>query len=244
MTNPQLAEKLIALIVGHTRAAAIYGDLLELAATRGRLWFFAEYTHTLLTLTWRIVLALFVACVGREFLFDLFHLSMRYTPAAWRTAGGPYLNLLNHAGPLMACIMSILWFVLPFAAVLYGVRDRFVRLTAAIAVGFTIGFWFVPWASAIFVAATLSLAAAAFLSKRWRRPVEALAVTGLVGLLLLAATSGFRSTFSPALPPAVVRYANPLVFSGSLLALALVCILLHRWLLQPPPAANSPVTHS
>lgn len=39
MPKATLAEALLARITGPTRAAAILGDLLELSATRGRLWF-------------------------------------------------------------------------------------------------------------------------------------------------------------------------------------------------------------
>ena len=83
------------------------------------------YARTLFSLTWRIVLALFVADVGRELMFNLAGAYFRHTPYAWRTTNGPFL--LDHMGPLLAGIMSTLWFALPFAGVLYGVRDRFVQ---------------------------------------------------------------------------------------------------------------------
>lgn len=182
-----LPESFLALFAGPDRAAAIVGDLTEMAATRGRLWFAAAYAHTLVALTWRIVLALFVADIGRQLIFDLFHLYLRHTPAAWRNATGSWLNLLNESGPLLACIMSTLWFALPFAAIRYGLRDRFVQLTFAIAVGTTVAFLAIPFASLVCAAATLVLASAAFLSNRWRKPFEVLAWTGAAGLLALAA---------------------------------------------------------
>src|ERR1035438_4907636 len=110
-TSP--AEVFLALIAGPARAAAIMGDLTEMAATRGRLWFVAAYARTLVSFTWRIVLALFVADIGRQMIFDLFHLYIGHTPVAWRNATGSWLDLLNSSGPLLACIMSTLWFVLP-----------------------------------------------------------------------------------------------------------------------------------
>src|ERR1035441_5439486 len=140
MPKTILAEGLLARLTDPTRAAAIMGDLAEMAQTRGRGWFFAAYLRTLFSLTWRIVLALFVADIGRQFIFELFHLYTSHTPATWRTSNAPHL--LNSAGPLLACVMTTLWFVLPFAAVRYGVRDRFVRLTLAIALGTTVAFLF------------------------------------------------------------------------------------------------------
>src|ERR1017187_5177415 len=141
---PNLPESFLALVAGPDRAAAIIGDLTEMAASRGRLWFFAAYPRTLGSFTWRIVLALFVAAIGRQTISYLFYPYIRPTPAAWRNATGSWLDLLNSSGPLLACIMSTLWFVLPFAVIRYGRRDRFVQLTFAVAVGTTLAFLSIP----------------------------------------------------------------------------------------------------
>jgi hypothetical protein len=61
-----------------------------MAATRGRLWFFAAYARTLVSLTWRIVLALFVAEVGRELMFNLANLYFQVTPPTWRTSNAQF----------------------------------------------------------------------------------------------------------------------------------------------------------
>ena len=45
MPKPTPAEWLLARLTEPERAAAIYGDLTEMAATRGRLWFAAAYLH-------------------------------------------------------------------------------------------------------------------------------------------------------------------------------------------------------
>ncbi len=81
-----VAELLLALFTGREQATVIYGDLIEMAATRGHLWFAAAYARTLISLSWRILVALFVAEIARQFLFDLFHLYMRNSPAVWRNA--------------------------------------------------------------------------------------------------------------------------------------------------------------
>lgn len=241
MPNTSLAESILALTAGRDRAAAIYGDLTEMAATRGQLWFLAAYLRTLFALTWRILLALFVADIARQFLFDLFHLYLRHTPAVWRDATGSFVDLLNSSGPLLACIMSTLWFALPFALVRYGRRDRFVQLAAAVAVGTTIAFLAIPWLSLFAAAATVALALAAFLSGRWRKPFEVLALTGAAGLLSLAAFTVLSRKFLSEHPaifhslgshPGVL---DVLVFSfqGSLLVVAIVCSRVHRKLLEP-----------
>ena len=241
MPNTSFAESILALTTGRDRAAAIYGDLTEMAVTRGTLWFVAAYLRTFFTLTWRIVLALFVADVARQVLFDLFHLYLRHTPAVWRDASGSFVDLLNSSGPLLACIMSTLWFALPFALVRYGRRDRFVQLAAAVAVGTTIAFLSIPWFSLFAAAATVALALAAFLSGRWRKPFEVLAFTGGAGLLSLAAFTVLSRKFlsqHPAIAHSLGShplelYALTLSFQGSLLVVAIVCSRVHRRRLEP-----------
>ena len=237
-TSP--AEIFLALFAGSDRAAAIMGDLAEMAATRGRLWFWAAYARTLVTFTWRIVLALFVADIGRQTIFDLFHLYIRHTPAAWRNATGSWLDLLNSSGPLLACVMSTLWFALPFAAVRYGLRDRFVRLTAVVALGTTLAFLCIPWASFVCAVATLILAAAALTSRTWRKPLEVLLWTGAAGLTMIAAANAVRLRVLVLIVHShglLAGNAFALLFQTGLLVLAFVCSRLHRWLLEPALAS-------
>ena len=240
-----IAESLLALVTGRERAGAIYGDLAEMAVTRGRLWLAVAYARTLISLSWRILVALFVADIVRQALFDLFHLYMRNSPPGWRNSTGSLVDLLNSSGPLLACIMSTLWFALPFAAVRYGHRDPFVRLTAVFAAGTTIAFLAIPWVSLIAAGAMLALACAAFLSNRWRKPFQVLSWTGAAGLLSLAAFTVLSRQFlshHPAISHPLGSYplvldALVLSFQGSLLLVAIVCSRLHRRLL---PATLGP----
>src|ERR1019366_375463 len=87
-TSP--AESILALFAGPDRAAAILGDLTEMAATRGRAWFLTAYARTLVSFTWRIVLALVVATIGRQLIENLFHIYIWHTFAAWRTTNGSF----------------------------------------------------------------------------------------------------------------------------------------------------------
>ena len=94
------------------------------------------------------MLALFVADIGHaSAAFDTFHLYIRHTPAVWRANTGSFVDLLNSSGPLLACIMSTLWFALFFAVVRYGRRDAFVRLTALFTAGAFLAFLAMPWIS-------------------------------------------------------------------------------------------------
>ena len=51
-----------------TRAAAIIGDLTEMAATRGRLWFWAAYPRTLISLGWRTPVAVFAIVISEKYI--------------------------------------------------------------------------------------------------------------------------------------------------------------------------------
>jgi hypothetical protein len=235
--NLSLPESILALFAGRARAEAILGDLTEMALTRGRLWFWIAYARTLVSLTWRIVLALFVADIGRQMIFDLFHLYIRHTPDAWRDATDSWLDLLNSTGPVLACIMSTLWFVLPFAAVRYGLRDRFVQLTFAVAVGTTLAFLAIPWASLACAAVTLVLAAAAFTSRTWRKPLEVLLWTGAAGVTMIAVSSAVRFRVLALLVHSHRLLAGntfALLFQTGLLVLAFVCARMHALLLDKP----------
>ena len=211
-----------------------------MAATRGRHWFAAAYLRTLVALTWRILLALFVADIGRQTIFDLFHLYLRIAPPAWRTTLSP--AFLNSSGPLLACIVSTLWFELPFAAVRYGLRDRFVQLTFAIAVGATVAFLFIPWTSLIVAAATLLLAIVAFTSTTWRKPLEVLAWSCATGLLMIGASDAVRLRILVLFAQdhrMLAGNAYALLFQSSLLALAFVCSRLHTLLLGKSPSDST-----
>lgn len=224
------AELLLAVFAGRERAAAMMGDLAEMAATRGRGWFVAEYVRTLVSVTWRIVLALFVADMGRQMIFDLFHIYLRVSPPFWRTTLSP--AFFSSMGPPLACLMSTLWFALPFAAVRYGVRDRFVQLTFAVAMGTTVTFLFIPWASLMCAAATVALAAAAMFSPMWRKPMEMLMWTAGVGVLVIGAEDAVRITLSHGSEGHwLLKDWQMFAFQGTLLILAIVCSRLHGWLL-------------
>jgi hypothetical protein len=232
---PRIAEWALALFAGRERASVILGDLAEIAATRGRLWFWKAYARTAFSLTWRIVLALFVADVAREFMFNLAGFYFRATPATWRTANGPYL--LHSMGPLLACVMSTLWFAVPFSAVRYGVRDRFVRLAFVAALGTMVAFLFIPWASLLAAMAMFAMGFAALGSPRYRSPLLALAGTAAAGLLAFAAASGVRAIFRAlagtalthgGIAAVVIRYTGIAGFQAALLTTAFAASKLHR----------------
>jgi hypothetical protein len=230
MPNTSPAEIFLALFAGPDRAAAILGDLTEMAATRGRLWFFAAYVRTLFSLTWRIVLALVVAMSLYQLLGNtLFHAHMRYAPP------GPHLPM-----PLIFWFdPSFPWFVLPFAVMLYGLRDRFVHLAAIAALGTSFAFLFLPRFSFAGAVSTLALVAFVLLFSGWWKPATVLAAT-LAFAFWCGNAAGLLSMFLrshdyiPAYGHGIAGLEPMLAARGSMLASAYLCARLHRWLLQSP----------
>jgi len=127
MRKGSAAEWMLERAAGDVRGVAIYGDLLELAATRGRVWFWMAYVRTLVALTWRTPAAFACGTVVFAAMFRLRPTLPRMWWLWWAGMHHPYLTRGTRYVALS------LWFLLPFVATRYGLQDRFVRL--AIAVG-------------------------------------------------------------------------------------------------------------
>jgi hypothetical protein len=224
------AEWLLGCLTTPDRATAILGDLTELSATRGHLWFWVAYAHTLVILSWRVVVAIVVAMSLYQFLGNtLFHAHMRPAPP------GQHVPMLL----IFWFEPSFPWFVLPFAVMLYGLRDRFVHLTAIAALGTTIAFLFLPRFSFAGVAIALALIALALLLSGWWRPATVLAGTVAFAFWCGSATGHLsmflrRHDYIPTYGHGITGLEPMLAARGSMLASAYLCARLHRWLLQSP----------
>jgi hypothetical protein len=211
--RPSILESLLALFAGRDRAAAIYGDLIEMAAARGRFWFAAAYARTLLSLTWRPLTAFFAGAILYAFLNDRL-----VFPAMWFFAMSH-----PHLGEPIGDVTLALFFLVPFAAIRYGLRDRVVQLALAsvlLAIGVVfIGLaWDIPEAWIAFgLLASVCIVAAT----PWRRLLVPLAVSCTLGAIILEisfyvdwAVPGLRSLF-PVLPAFFDVLAMAIVFSWS-----------------------------
>jgi hypothetical protein len=130
-----LAERLLARITDPTRAAAIFGDLLELAATRGRLWFWTAYTRTLISLGWRTPAAFLIALTSVRIMVFVYprwvHHVLRHLTGEWPVS--MFLGQLAVAfGPLLNAIAMCLWFALPYAWMRFGLRDRLTQFACVL----------------------------------------------------------------------------------------------------------------
>jgi hypothetical protein len=220
-----LAEFILAIFVGRERAVALYGDLLELAHSHGRLWFFGAYARTLAVLSWRIAAAVVAGMVLRQFLVNtLFHFAMRH-PAS---SPNPPILLTFLSDP------SPLWYFLPFAAVLYGVHDRFVRLTAIAALGTTAAFLFMAPLLLLCAVTTLLLTASVLIG--WWK--QAAVLVGAVAFYFVSGMAAGDLSMTLLSHGYIAHYGSGitglepmLAFRGSMLLSAYLCARLHGWLI-------------
>ena len=117
MAKRSVSETILRLAAGRDRGAAIYGDLVEMAATRGRAWFWMAYARTLAALTWRTTAALVAGIVFFDLLDKL-----------TRGDAGLTLWVAYMASPVLANVGAAFLILIPYATVRYGPRDRMVRL--------------------------------------------------------------------------------------------------------------------
>ncbi len=121
MNRSSLLESVLMHAAGPIHGAAIYGDLLELAVTRGRLWLLVAAVRIVVSLTWRSFAAFATGCAVFLLLYAQFELDVwPLNRAAWLRH--PHIT----EGFVQA--MLALWFLLPFSIARFGFRDRVTQL--------------------------------------------------------------------------------------------------------------------
>jgi hypothetical protein len=224
------AEWLLSRITGTTRAAAIYGDLLELAQTRGPLWFWTAYARTLLALTWRTPVALISASVCTYWLGPVVWHSMRMlarlNPHALTLASSPHSIFLHS---IFGNTRVGLFFLLPFLIIRFGLRDRLTRLAGAIFV-LTLPYFSLVPVVVLAVSPFMAIAAlGALCFRRWRRPMTVLTLALVPQYVVVGAWMNIPHELlffhlqgrTQMMAPRLVAFA----------ATAIACVYLHRRLL-------------
>jgi hypothetical protein len=231
-----LPEALLARITTPERAAAILGDLLELSATRGRLWFWTAYARTLLSLGWRTPVALVgaYACAKSYWVFTAIQASSHWL-VRWLPRANPRYFSYFWTLPLTTMLQGLV-FLLPFVLVRFGPRDRLTRLACVFFLlslplsGNRIsGLYLVGGLTAIAVPAALCL-------RDWRRPMTVLAVALVPRYAIAKAFFFLLATHQHS-----IVWGRGLFLAFRLLpiaAAAVVCSLLHRWSLEQPEVSS------
>jgi len=247
------AEWLLARVTNPTRAAAILGDLTEMAGTRGRLWFWLAYFRTLLELGWRVSFSFVLGCATFSVIYWLCSFWRVWLLHALRL-GQPYmlLHMPTYIWPFLYNVTIPMWFTAPFAVARYGVRDRFVRLTLLFTLAMTCALLYPHPITLLFVAIMLCAIAVSLFSERWRKPVFVLAATTAAGTAAYMGMSEvvavgfwyfrhgkhfpFEGDF--AAPHRIFWIAMWAIALSSMFILTFVCSRMYRWLLGHSTSAN------
>jgi len=237
------AESFLAQIAGPTRAAAIMGDLDELAANRGRFWFWIAYIRTLVSLGWRTLAAFVVGFTSFLLMMSFLGVWMRIPKAIDNMAFGSTHNALTFLSTAFLSIFaSSLWFAAPYAFLRFGHRDRMVQLYCVFFLLTTPFLFHSNSISLIFALVTFALIIAALWSSVWRRPMIVLAATSITALVALEATTDLVTrVYHPYFHYphefnltswAVVRLTAAVALANA----AILCTWLHRRLLRQSTA--------
>lgn len=246
------AESLLAQVAGPTRAAAMMGDLDELAANRGRFWFWTEYIRTLVSLGWRTPVAFLMAYAFSTWVaigaFPTVHSVLRsfyrHVPhkphaALWHVFDRTVHHTTAHVWQIpLGDSLIALWFILPFVVVRFGLRDRLTQLASAIFL-LTIPYFSLDTAGVNFAGfVTTAILLAALSLRTWRRPMVVLAATVApiaatiflspkVWFFFISRGHGFNSP--------QLQWAMALYRVVELCIAAIVCSFLYGRLLQRKP---------
>jgi hypothetical protein len=248
MRSRNLTEFLLTGMIGKERAAAISGDLLELACRRGRFWYYAACVKTVVAFTWRLPTAFLAACMG-FILVQLLGLALSpIVLPVWLRH--PYVaETLEQA----ACDLG---FLVAFAVIRYGAQDRLFKLSVAASVLAGLAFVGLRMSVPVPVLATLGLLSLVGLlvSSRWRGAAVALALAITIGIVMdlnfgnlahlycwvyahkpLNATSHYRYfELGYAFPHTVFWVVTWTISVLDALTLSLACSRLHRFVLPSP----------
>lgn len=238
------AEWFLSQDIGRDRAAAIMGDLEELAQTRGRLWFWTAYVRAIISLGWRTGGSAFIlafVCLRLMFGTVIPWLMVHRTPSL----SDPGLFGENTSGARMLCwnlslvTAQFLCFAMPFVLVRFGLRDRLTRLACALFLVALPVFSLRPWLMDLSSLLILLIFATALVAPPWRKPLAVLAGAFLPAVAVKV-TYFFLHFFLPRkamrhvyfIPPHWALFLDAVSFAIA----AIICLKLYRLLLRDRPA--------
>ena len=191
MRNASVAEWIVSRFTSKERAASIVGDFVELESQKGAMWFWLSIAGVLLSLCWRRVLGLAAVLymsgwTYAHFQMVLFGIHSRHRP----------MEVWVEALLMLAFVGILLWIMLVYGAISYGMRDRATQMTLLWAVLMTsiIFFWLKPTVLAACLALGLILAWSSMSNLENRRAMLVLTATTVTGVVsgFIAAYAGGR----------------------------------------------------
>jgi hypothetical protein len=180
-------EAILSRFTPRDRAASILGDLTELSVTRGRLWFYAAFTRTLIALAWRTPMAFALAFISLRLLFTIILPALGAHRMPHLRDGGLFGPIQNRHLRLITWNISIvtaqcLWFVLSYVAIRFGLRNRLAQLTGVLLLIALPVYTSRPWLMDLSGIMTAFAMAVALLLPPWRKSMLVLAATCLTAI--------------------------------------------------------------
>jgi hypothetical protein len=187
-----IAEWIVSRFSSKKRAAAIVGDLLELAPQKGRLWFWFSLAGVVVSLAWRRPLAfaaalcVYFAAFIPSFLVNYLHYRFTIPDQHWRTVWG-----------VLFLASNCLWLILVYAAIRCGVRDPVTQLLLALSIPVTVGLycWERPTILVACIALTVCVLAASALNNKLRGGLLIILVVLMVNAGILLLTAGLIALY-------------------------------------------------
>lgn len=182
MRRASFAEVVLCRLTSRSRATAIVGDLIEVAAQKkSSLLFWSSFARVALSLMWRPLLSFVTAFYVGLWLFGSFVTvadttqARRYPPSAWEPAFAPLIFFASTS-----------WAAAIYLASRYSPKDRTAQLAFgwACVVSATILFWWKPIILWLSVLLALLLICLSILDRRFRREGLAVLISLLFGSLL------------------------------------------------------------
>jgi hypothetical protein len=240
----QPTEWLLARFIGNDRASVILGDLLEMKATRGSLWFWTAYIRTLISLGWRTPVALVLAVVSINYvrpwlLRRLVRLVSLLIGNSITLASLGERSFFHSACWTLALQTAFpLWIVMPYVAIRFGLRNRLTYLAFGLFLVSVPVYGLLPRAVDSAGVLTAFVTVAAFALPLWRRPMVFLAINCAIQYLI--------STVSYTMYQHGVYYYNKPLLGMRIDAPVQIAVMvivgpfLHRWLLESAPSGTAP----
>jgi hypothetical protein len=204
MRKRPFIEWLLSQEIGAERATAVLGDLEELAATRGRLWFWAMYLRAVVSFGWRTAIPAFLAAFVCSRLLIYFMIPFFFRLSRHHLSDPGLFGETNWHVSIIAWNFSIatvefFCFLLPFAAIRYG-SQRITRLAAILFVLAAPVYCWTPWIMDLSVLLIAIVILCALAMPRWHRPMltlllAAVLANGASWIFLLPLRTHYRRNY-------------------------------------------------
>jgi hypothetical protein len=220
MSEPRLplAERVLASSVGAARAAAIYGDLEELAVTRGRVWFWAAYLQVMLPFFLRRgISGFFIGIAVTRLIYD------NVLPWMWQSIVRNQRRLGNgifgawvyvppwgrwHAYLISTEFMvaELCCYAVPFLLLRFGWRDRLARLGCLLLLVTVPGYTGRMWIAEVGGMLVLAIFGCGLLLRRMRRETALLCLSFVATTVAAFAVTALRVRFlHPGFQPLLMK---------------------------------------